>query len=147
MELKIFFLINPGNDGYLQTSTHVLIAGTKGFFNVFYVFTFFGCGWSRSTSMQIFGLLAQKLSDLVAILFFTFWLRAVKIYFHAKFRASSFKIERIMRNFGLLALKLSALCSILFYGDRFVFGGHIFYSGNSCGRSRSTCMQNFMLLA
>ena len=41
----------------------------------------------------------------------------------------------------LLAWKLSELCSILFYGGHLVI-----YSVNSCGRSRSTCMQNFVLL-
>ena len=36
---------------------------------------------------------------LAAILFFTFWLRVVKIYFHAKFRPSSSKIERFSGHF------------------------------------------------
>ena len=57
--------------------------------------------------MQNFRLLAQKLSELWSILcflrFYVFfvrkWLRAVKIYLHAKFRASSLKIERVMLNF------------------------------------------------
>ena len=41
---------------------------------------------------------------LAAILFLTFWLRMVKIYFHAKFQASSSKIERVMLNFVFCAL-------------------------------------------
>ena len=56
-----------------------------------------GCGRSRSTSKRNFGLVAQKVMlnfvFLVAILFFTFWLRVVKIYFHAKVWPSSLKNE------------------------------------------------------
>ena len=43
------------------------------------------------------------MSTFVLMYFCTFfvrkWLRAVKIYLHAKFRASSSKIERVMLNF------------------------------------------------
>ena len=72
---------------------------------------------------------------LAAILFLNFWLQVVKIYFHVKFRPSSSKIECVMLNF------------VLWRPFCFFDGHFVFYSINSCGRSRSTCMQNFMLLA
>ena len=64
------------------------------------------------TSMQNLKSVAQKMAELWVLLylctflyFCTFfvrkWLRAVKIYLHAKFRASSSKIERVMVNFVL----------------------------------------------
>ena len=81
------------------------------FFWRYFSFSLFGCGCSRYTSMQNFKLLNWKLINwrpfcflaailfLADILFFTFWLQAVKIYLQAKFRASGSKIGRVMLNF------------------------------------------------
>ena len=41
------------------------------------------------------------MSTYVLLYFVWKWLRAVKIYYHAKFRASSSKIEQVMANFVL----------------------------------------------
>jgi len=67
------------------------------------------------TSMQNLESVAQKMAELWVLLYLcTFlyfctsfvrnWLRAVKIYLHAKFRASSSKIERVMLDFVFCAV-------------------------------------------
>ena len=59
----------------------------------------------------------------------------------------TFNWSTYVQNFGLLAFKLSKICSIIFSGGHFVLGGHFLYTVNGSGRSRSTCMQNFVCLA
>ena len=54
--------------------------------------------------------------------FYVFWLLVVKTYMHAKFWASSSKIERVMLNF-------------------------VFLTFFDCGRIRTTCLQNFGCLS
>ena len=63
-------------------------------------------GWVMSTFVLMY---------FFVLLYFFFvrkWLQAVKIYLHAKFRASSSKIERVMLNFVFCAVPCCAVPSL-----------------------------------
>ena len=89
--------------------------------------------------------------------------RAVKIYLHANFLASSSKIEQVMVNFvfftfqvfWLRAVKIYLHAKFRSYGSKIErvmlnFGFYVFlnvFTFFCCWWSRPTCMQNFGLLA